>query len=90
MALFGKNGVRHPRISVRPSHPDGLAQMRLEFDPSPAHYILGDSDLKTYLLESEKCSLWLSSCSSFYVGHATSFCGCETLSTKMPAGNKGP
>ena len=48
-ALFGKNGVRHPRISVQPSHPDGLAQMRLEFDPSPAHYILGDSDLETYL-----------------------------------------
>jgi len=62
MALFGKNGVRHPRISVRPSHPDGLAQMRLEFDLSPAHFILGDSDLKIYLfkiylLESEKCSL---------------------------------
>jgi hypothetical protein len=49
MALFGKNGVRHPRISVQPSHPDGLAQMRLEFDPSPAHFILGDSDLEIYL-----------------------------------------
>ena len=49
MALFGKNGVRHPRISVQPSHHDGLAQMRLEFDPSPAHFILVDSDLETYL-----------------------------------------
>jgi hypothetical protein len=49
MALFGKNGLRHLRISVRPSHPDWLAQMRLEFDQSPAHFILGDSDLEIYL-----------------------------------------
>ncbi len=49
MALFGKNGVRHPRISVQPSHPDRLAQMRLEFGPSPEHFILGDSDLEIYL-----------------------------------------
>jgi hypothetical protein len=34
MALFGKNGVRRPRIGVRPSGSGESTQMDLEFAPS--------------------------------------------------------